>query len=205
MEHRAINIEVGSSYLQIIGRIREIHRYDQNFPGSALAKIDDFLNNPDVRERPEKHMELIHEMKMEAILATEVSPTHIISSPCYTPAEDLQNSPYAEVRANVDATDDPTMPSLTIRVWLIGCIFAAIGSFIDSFFLMRNPPVSIGANVAQLLSCELFRSTIKVAPANGAQIPVESSWLVSCQTTGSGSLVANTVSTPVNSTKRNTC
>jgi len=94
-----------------------------------------FLEHPDVMDRPEKHQELVDEMKMEAVISTE-------------------NSPYAEVRANVDATDDPTLPVLTIRVWVIGCIFAAAGSFIDSFFLMRNPPVYIGANVAQLLSCK---------------------------------------------------
>jgi hypothetical protein len=108
--------------------------YDQNFPGTALERMNDFLDNPDVLERPEKHIELIEEMKMEAILSTE-------------------NSPYAEVRAVVDPDDDPNMPSLTIRVWIIGCLFSGAGSFIDSFFLMRNPPVYIGANVAQLLSC----------------------------------------------------
>jgi hypothetical protein len=109
--------------------------YDQNFPGTALERMNDFLDNPDVLERPEKHIELIEEMKMEAILSTE-------------------NSPYAEVRAVVDPDDDPNMPSLTIRVWIIGCLFSGAGSFIDSFFLMRNPPVYIGANVAQLLSCK---------------------------------------------------
>lgn len=76
-------------------------------------------------------------MKMEALLATE-------------------NSPYAEVRANVNAYDDVSLPQLTARVWIIGCVFAAAGSFIDSFFLMRNPPVYIGANVGQLLACKSF-------------------------------------------------
>jgi hypothetical protein len=120
---------------QIIRHVKEIHKYDQNFPGSALARINEFLGNPDILDRPEKYEDIINEMKIEALLSTE-------------------NSPYAEVRANVDNTDDPSMPSLTIRVWVIGCIFSAAGSFIDSFFLMRNPPVYIGANVAQLLACE---------------------------------------------------
>jgi hypothetical protein len=115
--------------------VRDIHKYDQNFPGQALDRMNEFLSNPDILDRPEKHEDIVNEMKLEAVLATE-------------------NSPYAEVRANVDPTDDPTLPVLTIRVWVIGCIFAAAGSFIDSFFLMRNPPVYIGANVAQLLSCE---------------------------------------------------
>jgi hypothetical protein len=123
---------------QIIAHIREIHKYDQNFPGSALERINEFLNNPDILDRPEKYDEIITEMKMEAILATD-------------------NSPYAEVRANVNNWDDVDLPQLTARVWIIGCIFAGAGSFIDSFFLMRNPPVSIGANVGQLLACK-FRS-----------------------------------------------
>lgn len=103
-------------------------------------------------------------------------------------ADHGQNSPYAEVRANVEATDDPTMPALTIRVWVIGCIFAAAGSFIDSFFLMRNPPVYIGANVAQLLSCEwrfssemrphadLHRSMRKVHGPCLARLPIQAVW-----------------------------
>jgi len=124
---------------QIIDHVYNIHKYDQNFPGSALSRMSDFLYNQDVHDRPEKYVELIDEMKMEAILSTE-------------------NSPYAEVRANCDPTDDPTMPSLTIRVWVIGCVFSAAGSFIDSFFLMRNPPVYVGANVAQLLSCMSSRA-----------------------------------------------
>lgn len=108
-----------------------------------MARIDEFLTNPDVIDRPEKHQELIDEMKLEAVLSTE-------------------NSPYAEVRANVDPTDDPTMPVLTLRVWIIGCIFSGAGSFIDAFFLMRNPPVYIGANVAQLLSypCGTFLARV---------------------------------------------
>jgi hypothetical protein len=130
--------------VHIISHVYNLHKYDQNFPGAALQRMSDFLNNPDVHERPDKHVELVDEMKMEAILSTE-------------------NSPYAEVRANCDPTDDPTMPSLTIRVWVIGCIFSAAGSFIDSFFLMRNPPVYIGANVAQLLSCEYLRRFLDCA------------------------------------------
>jgi hypothetical protein len=134
--------EVIGADIQVIAHVREIHMYDQNFPGTALERMNDFLDNPDVLERPEKHIELIEEMKMEAILSTE-------------------NSPYAEVRAVVDPDDDPNMPSLTIRVWIIGCLFSGAGSFIDSFFLMRNPPVYIGANVAQLLSC---KSSIPESP-----------------------------------------
>jgi len=169
---------------QVIAHVMEIHRYDQNFPGSALQRMADFLNNPDVMARPEKYQELVDEMKMEAVLSTE-------------------NSPYAEVRANCDPTDDPTMPSLTIRVWVIGCIFSAAGSFIDSFFLMRNPPVYIGANVAQLLSCEY--PSLPHAPCADFQTLAESSCTEFCQTSDSGYSAESTVSTLVHSTRRSIC
>jgi hypothetical protein len=119
----------------VIKKARAVHNNDQNFPGSVLEQMNHFLDDPDVLANPSNYPELIREMKMEAILTTE-------------------NSPYQEVRANVDATDDPTMPSLTLRVWIIGTIFSGIGSFIDTLFLVRQPAISVGPNVAQMLACE---------------------------------------------------
>jgi hypothetical protein len=112
-----------------------MHRYDQNFPGHALERIGTFLDDPDVLQNPSKYPDLVREMKMEAILSTE-------------------NSPYQEVRANVDPTDDPSIPSLTFRVWVIGIVFSGIGSFVDTLFLVRQPAISIGPNVAQMVACE---------------------------------------------------
>jgi hypothetical protein len=111
-----------------------LHEHDQNFPTSILAQMKDFLNNPDIFSSPDKHSEIIHEMKLEAILVSE-------------------NSPYAEVRAVVDNTDDPTTPSLTLRVWFLGTLFVIGGAFINQLFSIRQPAISVGANVAQLLSC----------------------------------------------------
>lgn len=119
----------------IITDLAEMHRDDQNFPGDMLKEMTAFLANPDIAANPDKYPGVVRAMKMEAILATE-------------------NSPYAEVRANVDPTDDPTMPVSTIRAWFIGIIFCIIGSFIDNLFAFRNPSISIGVNVAQLVACE---------------------------------------------------
>lgn len=63
----------------------------------------------------------------------------------------MQNSPYAEVRAVVDNHDDPDMAASTFRSWIIGTIFVAVGGFINQFFSIRYPGISVGANVAQLL------------------------------------------------------
>lgn len=118
---------------KIIKQLYQIHENDHNFPATTLERMKEFLDSPDIMNSPDKHQTLVREMKMEAILSTE-------------------NSPYLEVRANVDPTDDPEMPSLTFRVLLLGTIFSGAGCFIDTLFLYRNPPVSVGANVAQLIA-----------------------------------------------------
>jgi hypothetical protein len=128
-----------SRTLNIMQQVKYMHEHDQNFPSAALDKINLFLNDPEILSDPDKHHELILEMKLEALLVTE-------------------NSPYAEVRANVDNTDDPSMPSFTIRVWIIGTIFCGVGAFINELFSIRNPSVYVTSNVAQLLACESLMS-----------------------------------------------
>jgi hypothetical protein len=120
---------------QIITSVYKLHEHDQNFPIWILEKMKHFLTDEDITARPEKHAELIHEMKLEAILVSE-------------------NSPYAEVRAVVDNEDDPNTPSLTLRVWFLGTLFVIGGAFINQLFSIRQPAIAVGANVAQLLSCE---------------------------------------------------
>ena len=52
----------------------------------------------------------------------------------------------------MDNTDDPTMPSSTIRVWTIGIIYVAAGVLINQLFYIRQPSITLEANVAQLLA-----------------------------------------------------
>lgn len=115
-----------------------MHRHDQNFPQEALDRLQDFIENHDaITSDPISHAKLIREVKVECILATEYSP-------------------YLEVRANTEATDDPTMPCLTFRAMVIGTLFAGAGSFIDTLFAFRQPPVYVGTTVGQLVACEFF-------------------------------------------------
>ncbi len=75
---------------------------------------------------PEDHNgDLIYEMKLEAALITN-------------------NSPYSEVRSVVDFNhDDPSMPSSTIRVWVIGLFFSAVLAFVNQLFSIRQPPIML--------------------------------------------------------------
>ena len=63
---------------------------------------------------------------------------HLLSN---SSAED--DSPYPEVRSAVANTDDPSMPSSTIRSWTIGLIFAIVMAGINQFFFFRFPSVTI--------------------------------------------------------------
>jgi hypothetical protein len=120
--------------LQIIKELVYMHESDQNFSGETLNQMKDFLADPPMEDTPDKN-EALRLMKLEALLATE-------------------NSPYAEVRANCDPTDDPDLPCSTIRAWFIGITFSICGTFIDNLFAFRYPSVSVSANVAQLVACE---------------------------------------------------
>jgi predicted lipoprotein len=116
--------------------VQKQHQRDPNFPHSVLIRIDEFLANDDIIENPEKHGALIWEMKLETALITN-------------------NSPYAEVRAVVDNTDDPSLPVSTIRAWVIGLIFSGLLGFVNQLFSIRQPRIYIDSNVAQLLAFPL--------------------------------------------------
>lgn len=122
-----------------------MYQYNQNFPAHTLESINELLDNPDVTAHPESHGALIHAMKLEAALVTG-------------------NSPYAEVRAVVDPTDDPTMQSLTFRVWAIGILFSVVGAFINELFGQRNPPIGVSSDVGQLLAYPLGKVMEKFLP-----------------------------------------
>ena len=128
-----------------------MHEYDQNFSQHVLLQIGEFLDNPDVLARPHEYASLVREMKLEAILVTE-------------------NSPYAEVRAVVENTDNVDMPSFTFRTWIIGLIFSGIGAAINQLFSLRQPPITITSEVAQLLAWPVGKILEAVLPDKGFYI-----------------------------------
>lgn len=104
--------------------------------------------NEAIFENPEKHAVLIEEMKLEAALITV-------------------NSPYAEVRAVVDNHDDVNIPCGTIRAWTIGLGFSILLAFINQLFSIRQPMITVQANVAQLLAFPVGKAFEKSLPDVG--------------------------------------
>ena len=60
------------------------------------------------------------------------------------------HSPYPEVRSVTDPYDDPSTPAETLRAYVIGIIWLAIGAFINQFFSQRQPGISLSTSVAQI-------------------------------------------------------
>ena len=108
------------------------HGKDPNFPPRVLEAANRYRFDETLRNDPLEYQRVYEELRIEAALV-------------------VVNSPYAEVRAVVDNHDDPTMPSSTFRSWFIGIIFVSVGGFINQFFSIRYPGISVGSNVAQLL------------------------------------------------------
>ncbi|PNY27491.1 Sexual differentiation process protein isp4 [Tolypocladium capitatum] len=153
----------------MMANVLAIHDGDPNFPFVTLQNIKEFLGkyryeachgplllmaagNDGVVENPEKHERLILEMKLEAALITN-------------------NSPYAEVRAVVDNTDDPAMLASTIRAWVLGVFFSVVLASINQLFSIRQPSITIDTNIAQLLAFPLGKAWERWMPRYEFTIP----------------------------------
>lgn len=69
----------------------------------------------------------------------------------FDPHSTSDNSPYAQVRAAVPASDDFTLSINTPRMWTLSMFFAILGSSTNLFFSLRYPSVSITPVIALLL------------------------------------------------------
>ncbi|KAJ9314287.1 hypothetical protein DTO271D3_5516 [Paecilomyces variotii] len=76
----------------------------------------------------------------------------------------LENSPYPEVRAAVPNYDEGGH-SNTIRAWVIGLLFATIGSALNMLFSMRQPYIVIPSYVAQVVAYPVGLAWAKWMPA----------------------------------------
>ncbi|KAH7162194.1 OPT oligopeptide transporter protein-domain-containing protein [Dactylonectria estremocensis] len=113
------------------------HSLDQNFPADIIDRAREYLEKrEDGKEDPEIAQKIVDDFQVQKDLM-------------------INNSPYPEVRAVVDPTDDPTLPVNTFRVFFMGTIFTIGGTAIQQFFSLRMPSIAISTYVVQLLSMPL--------------------------------------------------
>ncbi|EJC97675.1 OPT oligopeptide transporter [Fomitiporia mediterranea MF3/22] len=102
------------------------------------------------------------ESRADSMYRSSESRLHMRSSDAFDDYED--ESPYAEVRAAVSNTDDPTMPVNTFRMWFIGIIFTIVIAALNQFFTMRYPSVFVSGLVAQLLALPIGKAFERFLP-----------------------------------------
>ncbi|GMP96772.1 hypothetical protein CsSME_00045270 [Camellia sinensis var. sinensis] len=64
--------------------------------------------------------------------------------------EEEENSPVKQVALTVPTTDDPSLPVLTFRMWVLGILSCILLSFLNQFFWYRTEPLTITAISAQI-------------------------------------------------------
>lgn len=80
------------------------------------------------------------------------------------------HSPYAEVRAVTDPYDDPSAPALTIRAYFLGLAWMCISTAVNTFFTPRQPGISLGTSLIQLLIYPCGLVFAKVIPDWGVTV-----------------------------------
>lgn len=89
------------------------HEADPNFDQNLLRRAQAALKSADLSHDVAR--DLVEEIKLEAAL--------------------MDDSPYAEVRASVDNTDDYEMSVNTFRSWFLGMLFTIVGTGMCAAFL----------------------------------------------------------------------
>ena len=65
--------------------------------------------------------------------------------------EQMENSPYPDVRAVVPTDDDPTIVLNHWRTWFLTTIFVVVFAGVNQFFSLRYPSLEINFLVAQVV------------------------------------------------------
>lgn len=86
-----------------------------------------------------------------------------IAKPPPPSAED-DECPIKQVDITVPKTDDPTMPVLTFRMWVLGIAACVILSFVNQFFWYRSNPLSVSSIAAQIAVVPLGHLMAKTLP-----------------------------------------
>ncbi|KAF9624539.1 hypothetical protein IFM89_011713 [Coptis chinensis] len=86
--------------------------------------------------------------------------------------EEVDDNPIEEVRLTVPITDDPDLPCLTFRTWLIGISSCIILAFLNQFFGYRQNPLSLGSVSVQIVALPIGRFLAATLPTKQIRIPM---------------------------------
>ncbi|KAL2475823.1 Oligopeptide transporter 5 [Abeliophyllum distichum] len=88
-----------------------------------------------------------------------------------TSTEEINDSPIEEVRLTVPITDDPTLPCLTFRTWVLGIISCVTLSMLNQFFGYRQNALYISSVSAQIVVLPIGKLMAASLPKKVMRIP----------------------------------
>ncbi|KAG0222737.1 hypothetical protein BGW41_005862 [Actinomortierella wolfii] len=88
---------------------------------------------------------------------------HDIESPAME-LEEEENSPIPEVAAIVSNKDDPSLPVMTFRYFVLAILFSGVLSFLNMFLWFRSTPMWLSPLVVQLLAYPAGKFLARVLP-----------------------------------------
>ncbi|KAB1221651.1 Oligopeptide transporter 1 [Morella rubra] len=86
-------------------------------------------------------------------------------------AEEENDSPIEQVRLAVPITDDPTLPCLTFRTWVLGITSWAVMAFLNQFFGYRQNALYVSSVSAQIGVFPIGKLMQAYLPNNPIRIP----------------------------------
>ncbi|KAK3193837.1 hypothetical protein Dsin_025147 [Dipteronia sinensis] len=85
--------------------------------------------------------------------------------------EIINDSPIEQVRLSIPVRDDPTLPTLTFRTWVLGPITCSILAFLTQFFMYRQNYVNIPTSVVQMVLVFLGKLMAAKLPSEPVKVP----------------------------------
>ncbi|GFY91659.1 oligopeptide transporter 5 [Actinidia rufa] len=86
-------------------------------------------------------------------------------------ADEVNDSPIEQVRLTVPITDDPTLPCLTFRTWVLGIVSCAALAFLNQFFGYRQNALHISSVSAQIVVLPIGKFMAACLPNKSIRIP----------------------------------
>ncbi|XP_047317162.1 oligopeptide transporter 1-like [Impatiens glandulifera] len=96
-------------------------------------------------------------------------PEKVLNVP--TTDEEINDSPIEEVRLTVSITDNPNLPCLTFRTWVLGITCCAILAFINQFFGYRQNALYVSSVSAQILVLPMGKLMAAFLPNKSYRFP----------------------------------
>ncbi|KAF9392889.1 hypothetical protein CPB97_007415 [Podila verticillata] len=78
--------------------------------------------------------------------------------------EEQENSPIEAVRLVVPITDDPTLPVVTFRFWLLSFLFTALGATIQQYYFFRSTSGAFSIFFVNLVTYSMGRALARHLP-----------------------------------------